>query len=311
MKYLYKHELIKYADGLPVKMYVCNVEANPLHWHKEIEILYLVHGELNINIENTYYRCKKNDIILINSNTVHSFTKTDEENVVIVIQIDLEVFKEYYPDIIKMVFACNSILNNADNSKYQTLRGHIIDILKAQNKKEKAFIIEINVIINQIILCLIRNFEYQIVDDEKIEKSNENLIRLGRILKYIDENFMNKISLSDIASQEYLSTYYFSHFFKDKMGMSFKTYLNNIRMQKAYNMLINTNEKVLDIVMKNGFANLQSFSSCFKEEYKLTPSQLRRKAMKGDIKLNECNTNSENKYREQDVKSVLEYIDIS
>ena len=67
-----------------------------------MEILLLVKGELQVNVENRYYYMQKDDLILMNSNDVHSFSGQDPQNLDVIIQLDMNMFKRLYPQIEKM-----------------------------------------------------------------------------------------------------------------------------------------------------------------------------------------------------------------
>lgn len=312
MKYLYERELVKYNYGLPIKMYVCNIEEVFYHWHKEIELLYIVDGELEVELENNNYKLKNGDIILINKNKVHKFLKIGQENLVIILQFNIDLLKVYYPEIVNMEFLCNTRLNDEDE-KYNKIKDFLVKILKVIDKREEAFIIELNAIVNSLMLHLIRNFEYSIITEDNQRKSDDNLKRLERIMKFIDDNYMNKISLKEIAQQEYISPYYFSHFFKEKIGMNFQNYLKYVRIQKSHEMLINTEEKIVDIALKSGFSSLQTFITSFKNEYNMTPSQYRKERKNLIFKFNQKYkiANKKHKYRDEDIKNVIKFIENS
>lgn len=305
MKYLYKKELIKYTDNLSIKMYVCRIETVPLHWHQELEIIMLVKGDLQVHAETHDYCMQKGDLILINSNNVHSFTGTDYQNLAVIIQMDMNMFQNLHPQIEKMEFICNSVTDLKSLDKYATLKSFLINILRVFHTKETGFIIEISIILQQIILSLIREFEINMIDEDNLEKSNDNLKRLERILDYIDLNYNRKITLEEISNHEYLSKYYFSHFFKNKMGMSFQSYLKYVRLRKAYEMLLHTNERVIDVAMMNGFANSQIFASSFKEQYGMTPKQLRIESKHGKLELKNDDKVQDHKYVDEDIKQAL------
>ncbi|WP_018751951.1 AraC family transcriptional regulator [Paenibacillus sanguinis] len=306
MKYLYKKELIKYTDNLPIKMYVCRIESVPLHWHQEMEILLLVKGKLQINVENNNYVMEKDDLMLINSNHVHSFVGADPQNLAVIIQLDMNMFKGLHPQIEKMEFTCNSMADARAQEKYAILKKLLVDILKAFDTKETGYILEIYIILQQMILNLVRKFEQKLIDEENMEKSNDNLKRLERILHYIDQNCDRKITLDEISKREYLSTYYFSHFFKDKIGMSFQSYLKHIRLKKAYEMLLYTDEKVVDIAMQSGFANSQVFGSSFKAQYGMTPKQCRVESKRGKLELRNSEKEKDHKYVDEDFRQVFD-----
>ena len=93
------------------------------------------------------------------------------------------------------------------------------------------------------------------------------------IINYINANYQRKISLDDISNHFYLSKTYISKYIKNKMGVNFIDYLNNVRLQHAVDDLKYTNKTILKIALDNGFPNTASFGKKFKETYNMTPSE--------------------------------------
>lgn len=68
-------ELIRYNDNLPARIDIKQGEINTLyHWHKEIELIYVLDGELEININNSVQTLHTDEFLLINSVENHSLS---------------------------------------------------------------------------------------------------------------------------------------------------------------------------------------------------------------------------------------------
>lgn len=74
------YELIRNQNGLPIKSYIHKIGALKMHWHNNMEILLVLKGSVNIKIGNESGLYKEGDLILINSNAIHSGTRTKEDN---------------------------------------------------------------------------------------------------------------------------------------------------------------------------------------------------------------------------------------
>lgn len=308
MNKLYEKEFISITGGVPFKTYICNINSNPLHWHPELEILYLIDGELEVRIENQNYLLKKNDIILINSNQTHSYKKNNDENLAIVLQINTDNFKYIYPDINNIHFKCNSLIENDFEEKFDELRTNLLTLLSVYDKKEDGFVIELNIFLQQIILLLIRKFDKVQIEESMLEKSSESLRRLDRILNYIDENYDRKITLETLAKLEFLSTFYISRFFKENVGINFQDYLKSVRLHQGYRLIVETDQKIIDIAMKCGFSNPQTFSTHFKNEFKVSPTDLRKMNIDALFQLDNKYISKEHKFTEVDLSKVFEII---
>lgn len=96
-------------------------------------------------------------------------------------------------------------------------------------------------------------------------------------IKYIEENYQNNISLTELASQMHGSSMYIGQIFIRDTEISFHKYLSQYRIDKAKLLLQNTNEKILEISAEVGISNSQYFSKLFKELTGMSPNDYRDK----------------------------------
>ena len=112
--------------------------------------------------------------------------------------------------------------------------------------------------------------------DEADRKNRaRDLERTKLILSYIDENYKEAISITDIASYCGFSESHFMRFFKNTMGVSFVSYLNDFRLNVAARLLSSNDESILSVAENCGFFNLSYFNRMFKKKYGVTPGKYR------------------------------------
>jgi two-component system response regulator YesN len=96
------------------------------------------------------------------------------------------------------------------------------------------------------------------------------------VKKYIMDNYSDpNLSLDVVADKVELSAGYLGKLFKSITSVSFNDYLNNIRLEKAKELLSTTNEPSSRICEKVGIYNITYFSTLFKKTYGVTPSAFR------------------------------------
>lgn len=95
-------------------------------------------------------------------------------------------------------------------------------------------------------------------------------------VKYIRNNYERDISLGDIAKFVFLSPSYFTRAFKDEVGISPINYLLKVRIERAKELLAETDAKISNIALNVGFSNQQRFNEIFKKYTKQTPLQYRK-----------------------------------
>lgn len=99
--------------------------------------------------------------------------------------------------------------------------------------------------------------------------------RIKKVCNYIEENLSQKITLSDAAKLAHMSDSAFSHFFKRQTSISFITYVNNLRVAKACDLLANTALSASEICYECGFNNKSNFIRLFSKRKNMTPIEYR------------------------------------
>ncbi len=101
-------------------------------------------------------------------------------------------------------------------------------------------------------------------------------LRIQEVLAVIHEEYTQDISLDYLAQKVYLSPCYLSMLFSKYIGVSLLSYINTYRMEKAVDLLLETDTKVKDICQLVGYRNLPYFCTCFKNRFQMTPAQYRQ-----------------------------------
>lgn len=306
----YTYERIQGEEGLSVRTIIHSVDGFKLHWHNEMELILVLEGSVTIRIGEEVYVLHENDFILVNSGELHSTMRTKEKNVLLAVQIDPEFFNGFFPDFMKMKFDCRSFQDRGgDQDRFNTIRHYMAKIVWKLNKKDLGYQFNIGSHLYFLGEHLLRNFDYKLIEEDK-KLQDTDLVRLRRIVDYINKNSYKKFTLKEIAKNEHLNYYYLSHFIKDKIGLSFQEYLNTVRLNKAVKLLMTTDMSIISISNESGFPNINSFNTLFKEIYSLTPTEFRKY---GDYQV-EGNTRKSKSYLDVDRDGALEklftYLDL-
>lgn len=262
-----------------LRVQVLNNISKKEHFHQDIELLYVLEGEMNVSLGEHQVHMKPEDILVINANKKHSFQAS--ENILYAkLSIDYTLFTDIFHGT-NVIIWCDSTKGN--HERYEELRHKIKKLLNhhLSNKGEVDNF-------GHIALC------YEIMDFlsvhflvRKIDKENTGIKdtiedrfeeRIDLINNYIRANYMNRISLKELSEKLYLSDAYLSRFFKKNYGMTFAEYLENIRLYHAVDELLYTNSPITMIAYNNGFSTVAAFNKAFKKAYHETPSVVRKKS---------------------------------
>lgn len=246
------------------------------HYHDWIEIVYLTHGDLEVQVNNQTYEIKKNDFIVINPMSIHS-TRCRNGNTAILLQIPLSFLEKFVPDIREYVFTVD--MDSKDpkvQTKISVIRSTLQDLWIAYLLQPDGYIFRCYSLIFELIYILIHSFSKK-ADRKELRKNEKNLERLETIIQYVKAHYTEAVSIPEIANVVGLNEIYFSRFFKANMGVTFLEYLNMVRLEKIYVDLMNTNMSIKDIQEKHGFYNEKVFRRMFREVYGCSPREVRKR----------------------------------
>lgn len=245
---------------------------NPMHFHQDIEIIYVLDGVLKVEFEDENYQLNTDDFMIVNSNVRHSWQAVSDRVLLGSLFIDCVMLREIFGGELPL-FLCNSAAEETDSCK--KMRYYIRQIFNYYQTTEGQGIVLKNSIYYQLLYLITTDFivkkgmkQYDDLRGIRDERMNE-------ILGYLMSNYNKQISLSELADHLYLSVPYVSKYIKKNFGMSYLKLLNNIRLEKAVSELLYTDKTVLKIAMECGFPNMAGFNHAFKESYHITPTEYR------------------------------------
>ncbi len=107
---------------------------------------------------------------------------------------------------------------------------------------------------------------------------------IAEIIEDMHTNYRENLSLKMFGEKYYINSAYLGQVFKKQYGCSFKTYLNNIRIRKAAESILNTDKLIYEISEEVGYKNREYFVGKFEEMYGMTPTRFRKRWDKDKMK---------------------------
>ncbi len=131
--------------------------------------------------------------------------------------------------------------------------------------------------LNQWLTTVLNRFTNSVFDFSNVKHSD----MIKRIMDYIRKNYMNKISLNELAGIMHISVSYLSKIFKEETGMSISGFINSVRVDSAKQFLLDDRVSLIEAAYLSGFEDQSYFTKVFKKLTGQTPGIYRR--MKGNI----------------------------
>ena len=273
--------------SFPFVTYVCSIPIDftcvQNHWHNEFEIIYIKKGNGLISIDLDYYEVKARDIILILPGQLHSIEQEginsmEYENMIFSTDLLASKYDDvcnnlYFTPMNKRLIQLPSILNQENCDYYNKVAYCLDNIDDISDASPNAYELSIKGYLFQFFSHIFNSLSKVVVPSAKKIKS---LDKLKLIIKYVENNYANSITIDDMAKLCDFSQSHFMKFFKNNMDVSFIEYLNSYRLTIASRLLISSSSSILAIAMESGFDNLSYFNRLFKKRYDMTPSKFRK-----------------------------------
>lgn len=123
--------------------------------------------------------------------------------------------------------------------------------------------------------CQIRVYLNLLADYKKQKREGKNLEFAGKFTEYLEQHFMEEISLEDVAEYFHLTPSYCSALIKDSTGNSFSKSLISMRIGRAKKLLKESDMKIYQVALDTGYRDVKYFNRVFKKETGITPIQYR------------------------------------
>lgn len=271
----FHYELIDFKDQIPIKSFIVEIGDFAPHLHDEVEVIFVISGNVHIAVSNMHYRLNTGDFMVVNSREIHYFQRVEGENIVLIIQLDSNIPIMPHGVLGSIRFERNSVDPNESRTKAvcNKIRDNLKYIIYEICMKEKHYELAVYFLVLKILTIILRNFPYHIMDKKELKSDNENLDRILKVFQYVEENYMYDISLRDAASLLHLSDYYFAHFFKKYTGLTFGKYLTKVRLEKAKKLMMDSEKSLTEIALECGFSNVKMLHRAFKNAEGCSPSE--------------------------------------
>ena len=267
------YEKTTYLNDFPINIRVAKVKEYPLHYHHDVEFVYVLRGEIKLKNGTFDYLLKEGDIFTSSGHEVHGLYATDKDNVVAVIQVSNWFFTQYFPTLNKACF--RTFVNKDRFLQMDDLRQLLLRILLDYLRKSFNYKNQCTFMMIETIEYLNKNFNLFSFEDEVVVNFKDNnpvtVSRISRIITYIFENHAQKITLDTLAQQEHLSSFYLSHLIKEYVGISFQEFLCYARVEMSLIPLLETDKKISTIAKDVGFSTTAYYNKYFEKWFGHSP----------------------------------------
>ena len=256
----------------------------PAHRHNFVEVLYVCEGSLTNIIDGKKVVVNKGELLFLNQFTKHEILKAGQNDIAINFMVLPEFFDVAYSmtgnDNMLADFLVNVLRQDEERGEY--LHFKVAEVLQIQNLLENIIYSLVNgeenrERINQTTMVLIFMYLVESVQyvEMRLPNQYENMISMTT-LDYIEQKYRTA-TLTELCTRLHLPMHVLSKMIKKSTGFNFKELLQRKRLNKAVELMCETDLPISDIIAAVGYENNSYFHRVFKEHYHMTPRVFRVK----------------------------------
>lgn len=275
--------------SFPYVTYPCSIPLDrpkvPLHWHDEMELVYVKKGCGIVTVDFITYKVSAGDIVVILPGQLHSIEQEHDmsmeyEN--IIFQLDMLFSRqedlcvsEYFLPLLQRQLESPVYLYKGWES-YDAAAACLDQADRLCESRPPAYELSVKAQLFQFFYVL---FSHSVSSAQLATPSkSRSLDKAKLIFKYIETHYAENLTIKEMAETCGFSQSHFMKFFKASFGTSFVAYLKEYRLSRAARLLVSSCAPILTIAQETGFDNLSYFNRSFKSMYGVTPRQFRQGA---------------------------------
>ncbi|MCF2679413.1 helix-turn-helix transcriptional regulator [Faecalicatena contorta] len=272
--------------AFPVNVSIENIQSYEQssflwHWHPEIELTWIVSGEMEYHVNDRQYILKEGEGLFGNSNTLHSgYMKDGKECTYLSVTFHPRFLYGYENSILQTKYV-DYITENEEWASlhlekniiwHQEILYWVKKIYEMSQEPPVDFELQVHMQLLQIWQKL---YQYFASLPEREKKPQLHLQRLRDIVSYIQEHYAEEISLEEVAEQVNICKSECCRFFKKHMNMTIFDYILFLRIQKSL-PLLKSGESVTEVAGRVGFSSPAYYGQIFKRYMKCTPREYKK-----------------------------------
>lgn len=246
------------------------------HWHTDLEFTYLYDGSMDYNVNGETIHLQAGQGIFVNSSCLHynlSPSQTECHYLCIVIHPDILSGNHYFfqqilqPILENPAFPYIKLLPSVSWQNQILLS--MLDMYTSLDKKEAPLFVV------KGFLNILESLYQHCTSTDKTNVMDENLTAVTLMVGFIQKNYRDKITVSDLANTGNCCITKCNDLFKTYLQTTPNLYINHYRLQKSTTLLIQTSLSITDIAYECGFSNASYYCETFRKHFQITPKSYR------------------------------------
>ena len=259
-----------------------DVILEPCVSDQNIEFVEVLEGVVRVQIGKGRFLAKAGDVYFVPNGYVHAIAndkggQASVRRLVFGLDVIAQDISGFDHELLYILSVCSAKKMNKTSvlsKKGKELCHQTLEEIESEwMSKDFCYRLRIRATVLHMLTMLLRGF----LSGQNGTSAYKNVLRLRPALEYVDENFKNRIRLSDLSKMVFLADDYFGKLFRLCTGDTPLEYLNGVRLNCALRLMLECPDlKVQEIARQSGFSGRDYFSQTFKEAFGCTPVEYKK-----------------------------------
>ena len=264
-------EYAVFDDKLPFVFYPCLPRTlfsnSPIaNWHENPEIQLCLSGEGTVRVDGMEYPFLPGDVVVVNGNALHqTLTQTELQYACLIVDCDFCRQADLDPAVLRFI-------PHFQDERFKIWFAKLENIVDTPDMPCRSA--ESRVIVLEMLIALCKDYLQTAPPPGTRDKTKMRIVK--ETIRYILENYEQKLTLEEIARQVCADKYTLTRIFKCGTGQSIFTFINSYRCQQA-TALIENGSTISDAARQCGFSNMSFFTRTFRQYMGKQPSDYKKR----------------------------------
>lgn len=235
----------------------------PIHWHDFIELEIILSGCAKHIYNDHEYVLSKGNAYMMCYYDFHELTALTD-----VVLYSIHFNKSIlHPEIVQFL-DYNKFHCHFDESETNRIIQRTNELVEECNSQSLFQTVVIKNIINELVVAMIRACPQKEIQPAPLP--------IQQAVAFLNDHFLEKITLGALAKQLSFSTNYLGMLFKKQMGCTFNEYVNTLRLKYACSLLRSSDISIKEVADASGYSSIEYFMYAFKKKMLMTPGEYRK-----------------------------------
>lgn len=235
----------------------------PLHWHDFIEFEIILSGRAKHIYNDREFVLNKGNAYMMCYYDFHELTALTD-----IVLYSIHFNKSMlHPEIVQFL-DYNKFHCHFDKDETNRIVQRMEELVKECNTKIPLQTVVIKNIINELVVAMIRACPQKEIQPAPLP--------IQQAVAFLNDHFLEKITLDVLAKQLSFSTNYLGMMFKKQMGCTFNEYVNTLRLKYACSLLRSSDMSIKEVADASGYSSIEYFMYAFKKKMLMTPGEYRK-----------------------------------